>query len=393
MKRFQFSARHILSAVSLAVGTSCGAPTASETDVNGNSSLSVSGESDPFLAGEGVPADPAALSPSPSEGSDGSLPAMPALGEQGDEQNQFDDEQETNSDGENQASGFCRSFANGSGSTQPCYVGDDGAAHCIADDASTTKINVSEEVVSASGQNFTTAACVVTTTGSVSCGQYASMTEEISSGATQVSGSQNGWCALVNGGLSCEGAQPPEITGTVDQIACFYAGCCAKTTEGSMYCWGTQAIGSNQEVPLPAGKKAIQLGPGQDHICVLLDGGQVQCWGQDWNKQLGGLGADSMSGKTLVESGATAVVGGQFHTCIAFEDGHVECSSQGQTEGAGLDAGSLKRVTGIDSAIALSAGKHYSCALLSDRSISCWGRIGSGTTPVSVSGPAVAACE
>ena len=86
-------------------------------------------------------------------------------------------------------------------------------------------------------------------------------------------------------------------------------------------------------------------------------------------------------------------MGGQFHTCIAFEDGHVECSSQGQTEGAGLDAGSLKRVTGIDSAIALSAGKHYSCALLSDRSISCWGRIGSGTTPVSVSGPAVAACE
>lgn len=300
------------------------------------------------------------------------------------------------------ASGFCKSFANGSGSTQPCYVGNDGVAYCIADDGTTTALSaLPGTAVNATGQNFTTAACAVNDAGAIYCGQYGSMSSVVASGATQVSGSLTGWCALVDGAVKCsgvDGGDAPAVPGTVNQLGCFYHGCCAATTEGKMYCWGdTAALGTPgsavKEVALPAGKKAIQLGPGQDHICVLLDGGQVQCWGQDWNKQLGGLGESTTTGQTLAASGAIAVVGGQFHTCIAYDDGTVQCSSGGQSEGAGLDAGMLSPVTGITSAVALSAGKHYTCALLSEGDIKCWGRIGGGATPIDVTGPPAAACN
>ena len=303
------------------------------------------------------------------------------------------------------SSPFCKSFDNGSGTTQPCYVGNDGAAHCIADDGSTTTLSeVSGSVINSSGKNFSTEACAVDAAGAVFCGQYGSMTEWLSSGASQVSGSLTGQCALVNGGVTCSGVEGPEspsIPGTVDQIRCFYHGCCAGTDEGKMYCWGdTAAVGGSGtdpvEIPLPDGKKLVQLGPGQDHLCALVEGGQVQCWGQDWNAQIGGTtnsSGNTTTGETLVASGAVAVAAGQFHTCVALSDGTVECVSASQSEGAGLDMGTLTLVSGVSSAVALSAGKHYTCALLADSSIQCWGRIGGGTTPIVVSGPPAASCD
>lgn len=302
--------------------------------------------------------------------------------------------------------GYCRSFANGSGTTQPCYVGDDNKAYCIADDGSTTALSsLPGNAVNVTGQNFTTAACAVNDAGAVYCGQYPQLgTGEpfVASGALQVSGSLQGQCALTTTGITCSGVTvdaPTLPANSPTQITCYYNGCCALSDAGEMYCWGdTSAIGGMagdgvRAVPLPAGKKAIGMGPGQDHICALLEGGQVQCWGADWNKQLGGLGENKTTGVTLVASGATAVAAGQFHTCVAFEDGHVECVSGAQTEGAGLDLGTLTAVSGVSDAIALSAGKHYTCALTTSGTIQCWGRIGGGSTPITVTGPAAAPCE
>lgn len=304
-------------------------------------------------------------------------------------------------------SGYCRAFANGSGTTQPCYVGNDDVAYCIKDDGSTTALSgLPGAAVNVTGQNFTEAACAVNDVGAVYCGQYANLGADpawIEDGATQVSGSLNGQCALVAGGIQCSGVtvdNPTLPSGTPTQIACYYHGCCALNDAGQMFCWGdTQMFGGTAESPVmqptvPDGKKVLQLGPGQDHGCALLEGGQVQCWGADWNSQLGGLGENKTTGQTLAPSGAIAVASGQFHTCIAYDDGTVQCTSLGQTEGAGLDAGSLTEVSGVTGAIALSAGKHYTCALIDDGSIQCWGRIGGGTTtPIQVSGPPAAPCD
>jgi alpha-tubulin suppressor-like RCC1 family protein len=263
-------------------------------------------------------------------------------------------------------------------------------------------------IVNVSGAGFTDAACAVNDQGAVYCEHYGTVgtnTPVVESGALQVSGMQEGQCVLTTTGIICGGkvTEPPVLpAGSPTEIACYYAGCCALNELGNMYCWGdTTAIGgmagdSVRAVMLPSGKKAIGMGPGQDHICALLEGGQVQCWGADWNKQLGGLGDNKTTGVTLVASGATAVVGGQFHTCVAFEDKHVECVSGEQSDGAGLNMGVLTAVSGVTDAIALAAGKHYSCALESTGTIKCWGAIGGSAmpeTPITITGPAAAACE
>jgi hypothetical protein len=127
-------------------------------------------------------------------------------------------------------------------------------------------------------------------------------------------------------------------------------------------------------------------------MCAVFEGGKVQCWGQDWNAQLGGLGASNDPGVTLVTSGATAVVGGQFHTCVLLATGSVQCTSSNQSEGAGLDKGKLTDV-GIADATALSAGKHYTCARLRSGSVKCWGNIAGGATPVDIAGLTTRACR
>jgi alpha-tubulin suppressor-like RCC1 family protein len=187
------------------------------------------------------------------------------------------------------------------------------------------------------------------------------------------------------------------------QVACYYHGCCAVTDAAKLYCWGENnggmhGTGDQTNHPTPTSPKtvpgkALYAGPGQDHMCAVFEGGKVQCWGQDWNKQLGGLGASSDPGVTLVASGAAAVVGGQFHTCVLMASGQVQCSSMGQSEGAGLDKGQLTPVAGISNAVALSAGKHYTCALLANASVQCWGSISHGATPAAISGLTARACD
>jgi Regulator of chromosome condensation (RCC1) repeat len=125
----------------------------------------------------------------------------------------------------------------------------------------------------------------------------------------------------------------------------------------------------------------------------VFEGGKVQCWGEDWNKQLGGFGASVDPGVTLVASGAAAVVGGQFHTCVLMQDGTVRCSSANQTEGAGQDKGMLAVVPGITGATALATGKHYSCARLANGSVSCWGTVSGSATPATITGLTTAACR
>ncbi|WP_437811492.1 RCC1 domain-containing protein [Sorangium sp. So ce1078] len=264
-------------------------------------------------------------------------------------------------------------------------------------------------VVQVSGKGFTEEACVVLGTGAVHCGRHTmiSRTPVVASGATMVSGGLNHACALVGGAVKCWGGDVPadvSFSGEAAvQVACYYHGCCAVTDAGKLYCWGENNGGMHGTgtsggtggpvSPRTVPGKALYAGPGQDHMCAVFEGGKVQCWGQDWNRQLGGLGASSDPGVTLVESGAVAVVGGQFHTCVLLSSGQVQCSSLGQSEGAGLDMGQLTAVAGISNATALSAGKHYSCARLADATVKCWGAISHGATPAAISGLTTRDCD
>src|SRR3546814_16397742 len=88
-------------------------------------------------------------------------------------------------------------------------------------------------------------------------------------------------------------------------------------------------MGSNlPTVDLGIDRTAIAIAAGSDHTCVILDGGEVKCWGRNNAGQLGlgdaiirGDGPDEM-GNSLptVDLGtdrtAIAIAAGVYHTCV-----------------------------------------------------------------------------
>ncbi|MEM9459969.1 MAG: hypothetical protein AAGF11_37685 [Myxococcota bacterium] len=357
-------------------------------------------------SGDADPDAPSSAGTSPGGADDGS----------GDDSNDSDDPGSDSSDS-GSATGnpppgdaeVCLGFNNGSGTTVPCATTADGRAMCF-DSASPMVVTYAggDEVSGVrhiSGRNFTAESCVVLDSGAVHCGHNHNLspTPVIDSGASMVSGSLDSACALVGGDVQCWSGNDSPVTVALPeaarQVACYYHGCCAVTNSGGLHCWGdTAAFGAGNSSPdSPATPNGLDepvayAGPGQDHLCVVLDSGRVQCWGQDWNAQLGGNGADTDAGVTLVDSGARAVVGGQFHTCVLLDSGQVQCTSSNQSEGAGLDMGMLATVPGIEDAVALSAGKHYSCALLADDTVQCWGSISGGADPAAIEGLTTSGC-
>ena len=76
---------------------------------------------------------------------------------------------------------------------------------------------------------------------------------------------------------------------------------------GDVFCWGKNNYGqlgdgttSNRDTPTitaSLGTKAVAIAAGYDHTCAILDNGEVSCWGRNQNGQLGdgNEGIDSTS--------------------------------------------------------------------------------------------------
>ena len=73
---------------------------------------------------------------------------------------------------------------------------------------------------------------------------------------------------------------------------------CAIGVDGDVYCWGDNAhgqLGINStvatslpvEVQLPANTRAMSISAGSQHTCVVTTAGELYCWGDSSNQQLG----------------------------------------------------------------------------------------------------------
>lgn len=191
---------------------------------------------------------------------------------------------------------------------------------------------------------------------------------------------------------------------------------CALLNAGTVKCWGDNPFGQlglgdtfdrgddpnemgNALPPVAlGGKTALAVSAGTLHACVLLDGGEVKCWGANFSGVLG-QGDTQHRGDSPGEMGpnlapvdlggpATAVAAGSAHTCALLDGGAVKCwgsnqhgqLGQGDTLTRGDNSGemgpSLLAVDlGADAvAVAITAGGDFNCALLASGAVKCWGR-------------------
>ena len=238
------------------------------------------------------------------------------------------------------------------------------------------------------------------------------------------------WCFGDNsdGQLGNSSFGPPDSTTPVQtsgfgtgrtavQVAAGERHTCALLDNGEVWCWGS---GGNNElangalqssdpvkVPLGAGITASRIFVGGRVSCALTSDNRLTCWGQNHKGQIG-------NGTVLASGGvAPAAVSniptsfvpahvdpGGRHVCAAATGGAVWCWGDDDRNqlGTAADGAAAVNVPGpadsITAARSVATGLEYSCAVLTDDTVSCWGRnhlaqLGRGSvTPASTAAPA-----
>jgi len=299
-------------------------------------------------------------------------------------------------------------------------------------------------VAVSAGSQYT---CAVTSAGGAECWGYNQDAElgdnsttnssipvpvtDLSFGVSEIAAGGTHACALADSAVECWGyngygelgigtiggdALMPALVNDLSALA-ISAGLnhtCAITSARGVDCWGNDGDGelgngstTNSGVPVAVSglsSGVVAIASGDSHNCALTNAGEVECWGQNINGQLGN-GATAASQTTPVDvsglSGVVAIAAGGQHTCALTSAGAVECWGANNVGQLG-DGTTTRRLTpvavsGLSSGvIAIAAGEDHSCALTSGGAVECWGydsdgQLGDGatsnsTTPVAVSG-------
>ena len=186
---------------------------------------------------------------------------------------------------------------------------------------------------------------------------------------------------------------------------------CAVLQSPALRCWGAagggrlgygnvESIGDNElpasagPVDLGAGRTATAVVAGNEHTCAVLDDSSARCWGNNGFGQLGygnlnSIGDNETPGSAgPVDLGpgrvARAVSAGEY-SCALLDDGSVRCwgsdfsgqlgyGSPVNAIGDNETPGSQPPLNLARSAIALSVGRNHACAILDNAAVRCWGR-------------------
>ncbi len=179
----------------------------------------------------------------------------------------------------------------------------------------------------------------------------------------------------------------------VDQLVCGDDHNCVIDNVGAVWCWGdndnrqlghgdasTADDGTPLMVVLPGGLTATDLGMAENHSCAVLSDGTAACWGDDDNGQLGDGVSGTDNGVATLVTGLTGVVdieGGRDNTCALDNLGQVFCwgdNIDGQIgDGTTTDRPLPTLVPLAAPADALTLGNDFACALLNTDQVFCWG--------------------
>jgi alpha-tubulin suppressor-like RCC1 family protein len=197
---------------------------------------------------------------------------------------------------------------------------------------------------------------------------------------------------------------------------------CQVNEDGTVRCWGANNVGqlgngllgngiaANEPTRIPTLvvtspntplTSVVAVAAGGSHTCALLSAvltaGTVHCWGLNGNGQLGNDALTNRLNPVAVIglTNAVAIAAGANHTCALLADGTVRCwgaNGNGQLGIGSFGGNQLTPVTVMTSpnipltnVIAITAGSQYTCALLANSTVRCWGinlfgQLGNNTT-------------
>ena len=296
--------------------------------------------------------------------------------------------------------------------------------------------NLSTAVSIAAGQNHT---CALLSSGVVRCwgdnssGQLGNGTLTSSTTPVAVSGlvnvvsiavGLNHSCAVVvdgivhcwgdnqifqSGGFSARYLVPSQVqtvSGAIQVVAgSFHT--CALLVNGTAMCWGENGFGElgTGDTRQPTGpvltlplapfpeEGALALEAHLRFTCAHTSAGLLMCWGNNGHGQLGiNLSISNFPFPTVINTphDVAAFSTGTSHACAILLNGRVTCwgsDNAGQLgDGGSVDnAAPGPAVPGVDSALEITGGGGFTCALVAGGAIHCWGannfgQHGNGTT-------------
>jgi alpha-tubulin suppressor-like RCC1 family protein len=177
--------------------------------------------------------------------------------------------------------------------------------------------------------------------------------------------------------------------GFVTALAAGFEHTCAIEQAGNVKCWGADEsgelgndnIGGREILPVDAigVKDAVSIACGEDHTCVVLKDGTMQCWGDGGSGELG-QGRNQLSEVAVAVAGVTdarQAAGGKEHTCVATTSHQVKCFGDGRAGQLGNGTTPYVQATPADVSVqnvrSVAAGDDFTCVAHSDHGVSCWG--------------------
>ena len=290
-----------------------------------------------------------------------------------------------------------------SGFDHTCAIMHDGSVKCwgynnlgqLGDGTSGTDRNMPVSVVGldtpavevTTGLMFT---CVLTNSGSARCW---------GNNSSQQLGDGTGTNSLTP-------VEPVGLDTGVIQISSGRNHSCALLNTGELRCWGWNwVLGGLENVATPTIISDLESGvetvdSSDVHVCAIVAGGGLKCWGRNESGQLGdGNSGDHryrhtpqyVSGLT---TGVRSVALGARHTCAVLDSGQMKCFGNnwdGQlgigTSGTGYWSMAPQSVLGLSVEIEdLSLGAAFGCVLTDDQDILCWGDDSYGQLGMETSG-------
>lgn len=230
--------------------------------------------------------------------------------------------------------------------------------------------------------------CVVTLAGAVRC-----------CGANDLNQIGDGTTMARNVPTATRSMGSP-LTG-VAQVAAGGVAACARLTTGAVQCWGANAYGQLGDGTTQNRSSAVavmgltgttDLAAGTNHFCAVLADRTVSCWGRNHLGQLGdGMMAAAGRSTPAPVTGLTNVRQvelGQEFSCALLFDGTVRCwggnTSSQIGDGTGTTRLTPTPVMNLSNVVRIAVGDVHACALLVDRTVRCWGlgtagQLGDGT--------------